>query len=126
MPLESGEKVLLFVNGMGGTPLLELYVAHRRVVKHLEERGVRAARHLVGNFITSLDMQGMSVTLLRATPEQLKLWDAPVVTPALRRSGMMTPSPPKAATERITAPRLRGSVMLSKMTNIPGRGFSAA
>ena len=84
LDLKRGEEVIAFTNGMGGTPLLELYVAHRRVVKHLEERGVRAARHLVGNFITSLDMQGMSVTLLRATPEQLKLWDAPVVTPALR------------------------------------------
>lgn len=82
--LKRGEEVIAFTNGMGGTPLLELYVAHRRVVSHLNDLGVKVARHLVGNFITSLDMQGMSVTLLRVNADQLKLWDAPVVTPALR------------------------------------------
>ncbi|GAA5500310.1 PEP-dependent dihydroxyacetone kinase, dihydroxyacetone-binding subunit DhaK [Deinococcus xinjiangensis] len=82
--LGRGEEVIAFTNGMGGTPLLELYVAHRQVVKHLEGLGVRVARHLVGNFITSLEMQGMSITLMRASAEQLRLWDAPVVTPALR------------------------------------------
>lgn len=82
--LGRGEEAIAFTNGMGGTPLLELYVAHRQVVKHLEGLGVRVARHLVGNFITSLEMQGMSITLMRASAEQLRLWDAPVVTPALR------------------------------------------
>ncbi|MFC6593006.1 dihydroxyacetone kinase subunit DhaK [Deinococcus lacus] len=84
LDLSRGEEVIAMTNGMGGTPLLELYVAHRRLVSHLAERGVTVARHLVGNYVTSLEMQGMSVTLLRAGPEQLRLWDAPVVTPALR------------------------------------------
>lgn len=84
LDLKSGEEVIAFTNGMGGTPLLELYVAHRRVVSHLADRGVKVARHLVGNYVTSLEMQGMSVTLLRADAKQLRLWDAPVVTPALR------------------------------------------
>ena len=84
LDLKRGEEVIALTNGMGGTPLLELYVAHRRVVSHLADRGVRVARHLVGNYVTSLDMQGLSVTLLRADAEQLRLWDAPVVTPALR------------------------------------------
>lgn len=84
LDLKRGEQVIAMTNGMGGTPLLELYIAHRRLVRHLQDRGVTVARHLVGNYITSLEMQGMSVTLLRASAEQLKLWDAPVVTPALR------------------------------------------
>ncbi len=84
LALKRGEEVIALTNGMGGTPLLELYVAHRHLCRQLEGQGVRVARHLVGNYVTSLDMQGMSVTLLRASSEQLRLWDAPVVTPALR------------------------------------------
>ncbi|GIH74006.1 dihydroxyacetone kinase subunit DhaK [Planobispora longispora] len=82
MPL-SGD-VLVMVNGMGGTPLIELYVAYAEVAGHLADRGARAARSLVGNYVTSLDMQGFSVTVCRLTDELTRLWDAPVETPALR------------------------------------------
>jgi dihydroxyacetone kinase-like protein len=84
LKLNSGEQVLLFVNSMGGTPLAELYVIYRRVVQLLDEGGVQVARHLVGPFITSLEMQGASVTMLRLDDEKTRLWDAPVLTPALR------------------------------------------
>ncbi|MEU7569023.1 dihydroxyacetone kinase subunit DhaK [Streptomyces fradiae] len=76
--------VLLLVNGMGGTPLLELYGFGAEVHRALAERGVPVARTLVGNYVTSLDMAGASVTLCRADEELLRLWDAPVQTPALR------------------------------------------
>ena len=76
--------MLLFVNSMGGTPLAELYVIYRRVVQLLDEGGVQVARHLVGPLITSLEMQGASVTILRLDDEKTRLWDAPVLTPALR------------------------------------------
>ena len=80
----SGDGVIAFVNGMGATPLLELYLVHGEVAALLEKAGVRIARSLVGNYITSLDMAGCSVTLLRADDELLRLWDAPVRTPGLR------------------------------------------
>ncbi|MFE2923832.1 dihydroxyacetone kinase subunit DhaK [Streptomyces goshikiensis] len=76
--------VLALVNGMGATPLLELYGFHAEVVRVLAARGVPVARTLVGNYVTSLDMAGCSVTLCRADDELLRLWDAPVETPALR------------------------------------------
>ncbi|MEU5807846.1 dihydroxyacetone kinase subunit DhaK [Streptomyces sp. NPDC047718] len=76
--------VLALVNGMGATPLLELYGFHAEVAGVLAERGVPVARALVGNYVTSLDMAGCSVTLCRADEELLRLWDAPVQTPALR------------------------------------------
>lgn len=76
--------VLALVNGMGATPLLELYGFHAEVVRVLAERGVPVARTLVGNYVTSLDMAGCSVTLCRADEESLRLWDAPVRTAALR------------------------------------------
>ena len=76
--------VIAFVNGMGGTPLLELYLMYGEVSKILNKSGVTVARSLVGNYITSLDMAGCSVTLLKADPELLRLWDAPVRTPGLR------------------------------------------
>jgi dihydroxyacetone kinase-like protein len=84
LPFESGSEVLLFVNGMGGTPLIELYLAYARAEEVLRERGITVQRRLVGNYITSLEMQGMSVTLLRLDDEMTELWDAPVHTPALR------------------------------------------
>jgi phosphoenolpyruvate---glycerone phosphotransferase subunit DhaK len=84
LPYSSGERTLLFVNGMGGTPLIELYIAYRRAVEVLEERGIEIARSLVGNYITSLEMQGMSITLLKLDDEMIELWDAPVQTAALR------------------------------------------
>ncbi|MEU9086598.1 dihydroxyacetone kinase subunit DhaK [Streptomyces sp. NPDC048357] len=76
--------VLALVNGMGATPLLELYGFHAEVARVLAARGVRVARALVGNYVTSLDMAGCSVTLCRADEEMLRLWDAPVETAALR------------------------------------------
>ncbi len=84
LPYSSGDRVLLFVNGMGGTPLVELYIAYRRAAEVLEERGITVARSLVGNYITSLEMQGMSLTLLKLDDEMIELWDAPVQTAALR------------------------------------------
>jgi dihydroxyacetone kinase-like protein len=80
----SGEEVLLFVNGMGGTPLLELFILYRRAQEILQERGVIVARNLVGSYITSLEMAGASITLLRLDDELKHFWDAPVYTPALR------------------------------------------
>ena len=76
---------IVFVNGMGATPLLELYVMYAEVAAILEKSGVQIARSLVGPFITSLDMAGCSVTLLRADDDLLTLWDQPVNTPALRK-----------------------------------------
>lgn len=76
--------VLAFVNGMGGTPLIELYLMYNEVSHLLAKAGVPVARSLVGNYITSLDMAGCSVTILKLDDELLRLWDAPVSTPALR------------------------------------------
>ena len=77
-------QLLVMVNGMGGTPLLELYIAYQAVADYVAARGGRIVRNLVGNYITSLDMQGFSVTVGSLTPELTRLWDAPVDTPALR------------------------------------------
>ena len=82
-----GDGVIAFVNGMGGTPLLELYLMYAEVVAVLEKAGVGVARNLVGSYMTSLEMAGCSVTLLKADDELLRLWDAPVRTPALRWGG---------------------------------------
>jgi dihydroxyacetone kinase-like protein len=82
--LERGERVLAFVNGMGGTPLIELYIAFNSVAKLLDERGIVLSRSLVGNYITSLEMAGFSVSLLRLDDSLTALWDAPVHTAALR------------------------------------------
>ncbi|MDF9811652.1 dihydroxyacetone kinase subunit DhaK [Streptomyces sp. SPB162] len=76
--------VIALVNGMGGTPLLELYGFNAEVHRALAERKVAVARTLVGNYVTSLDMAGCSVTLCQVDEELLRLWDAPVSTPALR------------------------------------------
>lgn len=76
--------VIALVNGMGGTPLLELYGFNAEVQRVLTERDVAVARTLVGNYVTSLDMAGCSVTLCQVDEELLRLWDAPVQTPALR------------------------------------------
>jgi dihydroxyacetone kinase-like protein len=82
--LKSGDEVLAFVNGMGGTPLIELYVAYNSVSRLLKSKGLNVARSLVGNYITSLEMAGFSVTLLKVDADLTRLWDAPVHTPALR------------------------------------------
>jgi phosphoenolpyruvate---glycerone phosphotransferase subunit DhaK len=76
--------LLVMVNGMGGTPLIELYIVYAAVAQLVAARGGRIARNLVGNYITSLEMQGFSVTVCALTPELTRLWDAPVDTPALR------------------------------------------
>jgi phosphoenolpyruvate---glycerone phosphotransferase subunit DhaK len=84
LPFSSGDRVLAFVNGMGGTPLLELYVVYAEVAQLLEGLGLTIERNLIGNYITSLEMQGCSITLLRLDDEMVRYWDAPVDTPALR------------------------------------------
>jgi dihydroxyacetone kinase-like protein len=84
LPFKRGDRVLAFVNGMGGTPLIELYVVYRKLAEILDGRGITIARNLVGNYITSLEMAGCSITLLRLDEELIRLWDAPVHTPALR------------------------------------------
>ncbi len=84
LPYASGDAVIAFLNGMGGTPLLELYVMVNEVTRILSGRNLRIARSLVGSYITSLDMAGVSVTLLRVDDDLLSLWDAPLRTPALR------------------------------------------
>ncbi|MGK2849506.1 MAG: dihydroxyacetone kinase subunit DhaK [Candidatus Limnocylindrales bacterium] len=82
--LARGESVLAFVNGMGGTPLIELYIAFNSVAKILGGQGISIGRSLVGNYITSLEMAGFSITLLRLDDELTRWWDAPVNTPGLR------------------------------------------
>jgi phosphoenolpyruvate---glycerone phosphotransferase subunit DhaK len=77
-------ELLVMVNGMGGTPLIELYVMYEEVARNIAARGGRIARNLVGNYITSLEMQGFSVTVCGLTDQLTRLWDAPVDTPALR------------------------------------------
>jgi dihydroxyacetone kinase-like protein len=84
LPFKSGDRVLAFVNGMGGTPLIELYVVYNAVNKILKGRGITIARNLVGSYITSLEMAGCSISLLRMDDEMIRLWDAPVHTPGLR------------------------------------------
>jgi dihydroxyacetone kinase-like protein len=84
LPFSSGDRVLAFVNGMGGTPLIELYLMYGEVAKLLEGHGLQIERNLVGNYITSLEMQGCSITLVRLDDEMVRYWDAPVDTPAMR------------------------------------------
>ena len=83
LPYKSGDQVIAMINGMGGTPLIELYVVFNEVSKICQSKGITIARPLVGNYITSLEMQGCSITLLKADAQLLELWDAPVNTPAL-------------------------------------------
>jgi dihydroxyacetone kinase-like protein len=84
LPFGSGDNVLAFVNGMGGTPLIELYLMFAELKRILDGHGITIARSLVGPYITSLEMAGCSVTLLKLDDELIRLWDAPVRTPALR------------------------------------------
>jgi phosphoenolpyruvate---glycerone phosphotransferase subunit DhaK len=84
LPFESGDRVLAFVNGMGGTPLIELYIVYNELAKFLDARGITIERNLIGDYITSLEMAGCSITLLKLDDELVRLWDAPVDTPALR------------------------------------------
>jgi dihydroxyacetone kinase-like protein len=84
LPFKKDDEVLAFVNGMGGTPLIELYIVYDALVKFLGGKGIKIVRNLVGNYITSLEMQGCSITLLKLDSKTKALWDYPVHTPALR------------------------------------------
>lgn len=86
LPYEKGSKVALMINGLGGTPLLELYILNAEVRELLEERGIIVERTMVGNYMTSIDMAGASVTLLKLDSELKELLDAPAETPALTKS----------------------------------------
>ncbi|BAY98515.1 dihydroxyacetone kinase subunit DhaK [Tolypothrix tenuis PCC 7101] len=83
-PLQKGDRVLAFVNSMGGTPLSELYLVYRQLAQICEQQGLQIVRNLIGPYITSLEMQGCSITLLKLDDEMIRLWDAPVKTPSLR------------------------------------------
>jgi len=83
-PFKSGDQVIAFVNSMGGTPVSELYAVYGKLKEVCEANGLTIVRNLIGPYITSLEMQGCSITLLRADDEILKFWDAPVNTPGLR------------------------------------------
>jgi dihydroxyacetone kinase-like protein len=84
LPYQSGDNVIAMVNGMGGTPLIELYLLYNELEQICKGKGITIARRLVGNYITSLEMAGASITLVKADDELLSLWDEPVLTPALR------------------------------------------
>ena len=84
LPYKEGDEVLLFVNSMGGTPLIELYIVYRKAVEMLEAKGIKVVRNLIGPYITSLEMAGMSITLLKLDEDLKKLWDAPVKTVGMR------------------------------------------
>jgi dihydroxyacetone kinase-like protein len=84
LPFKAGDQVLAFVNGMGGTPLIELYVVYDALNRFLKGRNITIARNLIGSYITSLDMAGCSITLLKMSDDFIGLWDAPVKTAGLR------------------------------------------
>jgi dihydroxyacetone kinase-like protein len=84
LPFVAGDRVVVMVNGMGGTPLIELYIVFRHLAAVCDQAAITIERNLIGNYITSLEMAGCSITLLKADDELLRLWDAPVQTPALR------------------------------------------
>ncbi|MCD6344727.1 MAG: dihydroxyacetone kinase subunit DhaK [Anaerolineae bacterium] len=83
-PFKAGDQVLAFVNGMGGTPAIELAIIYRKLHEVCEKKGLKIVRNLVGSYITSLEMQGCSITLLKMDDEMIKLWDAPVKTIGMR------------------------------------------
>jgi len=85
LPFKSGDEVLLFVDGLGGTPLIELYIVYRKAAELARKAGLKVTRNFVGSYITSLEMAGTAITLLKLDGEMTKLWDAPVLTPALRK-----------------------------------------
>jgi len=84
IPYKPGDEVLMFVNGLGGTPPIELYIIYRKAHEIATKHGLKVVRSLVGPYMTSLEMAGTSITLLKMDADMLKLWDAPVKTPALR------------------------------------------
>lgn len=84
VPIRGGDSVLMMVNGLGGTPLIELYVAAGDLAAYCAANDITIARSLVGSYVTSLEMAGLTITMVKADEELLELWDAPVNTPALR------------------------------------------
>ncbi len=84
LPYKSGDEVLLFVNGMGGTPLVELYIVYRKAYEIATKHGLKVTRNLIGPYITSLEMAGTSITMLKLDDELTRFWDAPVKTAGLR------------------------------------------
>jgi len=83
-PFNTGDNVIAFVNSMGGTPISELYGVYRKVAEICDDKGIKIVRNLIGPYITSIEMQGCSITLLKVDDEMIRLWDAPVKTPALK------------------------------------------
>ncbi|MEL6140133.1 MAG: dihydroxyacetone kinase subunit DhaK [Bacteroidota bacterium] len=94
-PFTAGDEVIVLVNSMGGTPISELYTIYAEMAEVCSKRGIKIVRNLVGAYITSLEMQGCSITIVKADEEVLKLWDAPVNTPALVRWDGQPPLPKK-------------------------------
>jgi len=84
LPYKAGDEVLLFVNSMGGTPLIELYIIYRKAYEIATKHGLKVVRNLIGPYITSLEMAGTSITMLKMDEDLIKLWDAPVKTAGLR------------------------------------------
>jgi len=80
----TGRPVIVMLNGMGGTPLIELYLMYGEVARLLDQAGITVVRNLVGNYITSLEMAGCSATVLQVDEELIRLWDAPVNTAGMR------------------------------------------
>ena len=85
LPFKPGDEVLLFVNGLGGTPLIELFIVYRKAAEIAKRAGLKIIRNLVGSYMTSLEMAGASISLLKLDGELAERWDAPVCTPALRK-----------------------------------------
>jgi dihydroxyacetone kinase-like protein len=83
-PFKAGDQIIAFVNSMGGTPVSELYAVYRKLAQICDDKGLTIVRKLIGPYITSLEMQGCSITLLKADEEILRFWDAPVKTAGLR------------------------------------------
>ncbi|MEI0492008.1 dihydroxyacetone kinase subunit DhaK [Brachyspira intermedia] len=84
IPYKNGDEVICMVNGMGATPLMELYILYNDVVKIADKKGIKIVRNLIGNYVTSIDMAGASISLMKVNDDILKLWDYPVHTAALR------------------------------------------
>ncbi|TVL57518.1 dihydroxyacetone kinase subunit DhaK [Brachyspira hyodysenteriae] len=84
IPYKNGDELICMVNGMGATPLMELYILYNDVVKITEKKGIKIVRNLIGNYVTSIDMAGASISLMKVNDDILKLWDYPVYTAALR------------------------------------------
>ena len=81
LPFGEGDEVVTLINGLGATPLLELYIAQRRLQQNLAGRGIRIGRSLVGEFFTALEMAGFSITVMRLDEELRQLLAAPAETP---------------------------------------------